>query len=149
MIANSKKVKNDKDVYIDLPFEDWKKVESSKNYITTPRLVHNKFYELLCNGDIYNSRIKMNDKEGIIRFQYENKNLIIYNPDYHIVNKTIEVLNNGLDEVKYKFENQRIHTLAREYLDKEFGGIPKSSFNKSGNNIFHSDFIKNTVFNGV
>jgi hypothetical protein len=53
-------------------------------------------------------------------------------------------LNDGLDEVKYKFENQRIHTLAREYLDTEFGGIPKSSFNKSGNHIFHSDFIKNT-----
>jgi hypothetical protein len=148
MIANSKQNVSDKDVYVDLLFEDWTKVEKSKIYITTPGLVHNKFYQLLCGGDIYNCRIKMNDKEGIIRFQYENKNLIIYNPDYHIVNKTIQVLNNGLDEVKYKFENQRIHTLAREYLDKEFGGIPKSSFNKSGNHIFHSDFIKNTVFNG-
>ena len=114
MIANSKQNVSDKDVYVDLPFEDWAKVEKSKIYITTPRLVYNEFYQLLCGGDIYNCRIKMNDKEGIIRFQYENKNLIIYNPDYHIVNKTIQVLNNGLDEVKYKFENQRIHTLATE-----------------------------------
>jgi hypothetical protein len=77
MIANSKKLVSDKDVYVDLPFEDWAKVEKSKIYITTPRLVHETFYKLLCGGDIYNSRIKMNDKEGIVRFQYENKILLL------------------------------------------------------------------------
>ena len=35
----------------------------------------------------------MNEKEGIVKFQYENKNTIIYNPDYYKVNKTITVLN--------------------------------------------------------
>ena len=42
-------------------------------YITTPRLVHNTFYKLLCAGDVYNSKIKMSEKEGIVRFQYSNK----------------------------------------------------------------------------
>jgi hypothetical protein len=49
-------------------------------------------------------------KEGIVRFQHEKKNSIIFNPYYHIVNKTIETLGD-----KYTFKNQRIHTLAREY----------------------------------
>ncbi len=34
----------------------------------------------------------MNDKEGIVKFQHENENVIIYNPDYHIVNTTIKTL---------------------------------------------------------
>ena len=34
----------------------------------------------------------MNDREGIVKFQHENKNVIIYNPDYHIVNTTIKTL---------------------------------------------------------
>ena len=66
----------------------------------------------------------MNDKEGLVKFQRENKNIIIYNPDYHIVNNTIKILGD-----KYTFKNQRIHTLAREYLDNEFGGLPTSFMN--------------------
>ena len=46
----------------------------------------------------------MNEKEGIVKFQYENKNIIIYNPDYHIVNKTITTLNTREIELKYTFE---------------------------------------------
>ena len=62
----------------------------------------------------------MNNKEGIVEFQYENKNLIIFNSDYHILNNTIKTLGD-----KYTFKNQRIPTLAREYLDT--GCVPSSS----------------------
>ena len=54
----------------------------------------------------------MNEREGIVKFQHENKNIIIYNPDYYIVNKTITALNTREIELKYTFKNQRIHTLA-------------------------------------
>ncbi len=73
LIANTKKIKEEKNEYVDLPFEEWGNVEKSKIYITTPRLVHNTFYKLLCAGDVYNSKIKMSEKEGIVRFQYNNK----------------------------------------------------------------------------
>ena len=33
-------------------------------------------------------------------------------------------------------------------LEKEFGGYQTSTMNKLGDEIFHSDFIRNTVFNG-
>jgi hypothetical protein len=74
----------------------------------------------------------MSENEGIVQFKYENGNIIIYNPDIHSVIETIKVLNKN-DDVefieddvntsndKYVFKNQRFHTLAREYLDKEFG----------------------------
>ncbi len=66
--------------------------------------------------------------------------MIIYNPDINAVIETIKLLNKN-DDVefieddvdtsnnKYVFKNQRSHTLAREYLDKEFGGVPTSTFN--------------------
>ena len=85
----------------------------------------------------------MNEKEGIVRFQYENKNTIIFNPDYHIVNKTIATLGD-----KYTFKNQRFHSLAKEYLDAEFGGLPMSSMNSSGDKMFHSEWMRNCQFNG-
>jgi hypothetical protein len=33
-------------------------------------------------------------------------------------------------------------------MNNEFGGIPFSIMNKSGDEIFHSEFIKNHAFNG-
>ena len=100
----------------------------------------------------------MSEKEGITRFKYENGNMIIFNPDINAVIETIKTLNKNDDvEVvddadisnnKYVFKNQRIHTLAREYLDKEFGGVPSSTFNTTGDYIFHSDFIKSHAFVG-
>ena len=85
--------------------------------------------------------------------------MIVYNPDVKAVIETIKVLNKN-DEVefieddvdisnnKYVFKNQRIHTLAREYLDKEFGGVPSSTFNTTGDYIFHSEFIRHHAFSG-
>ncbi len=66
-----------------------------------------------------------------------------YNPDYHIVNKTIDTLGE-----KYIFKNQRIQTLARKYFDNEFSGLPMSSMNSSGDKVFHSEHIRNCQFNG-
>ncbi len=85
--------------------------------------------------------------------------MIIYNPDIHLVIKTIQILNKDLDvefiedeeenkSNKYVFKNQRIHTLAREYLDKEFGGVPTSTFNTTGDYILHSEFIRHHAFSG-
>ena len=104
----------------------------------------------------------MSEKEGITRFKYENGNMIIFNPDINAVIDTIKILNKtddievvegdeseqNISNNKYVFKNQRIHTLAREYLDKEFGGVPSSAFNTTGDYIFHSDFIKSHAFVG-
>ncbi len=81
--------------------------------------------------------IRMSEKEGIVQFKYENGNMIIYHPDIDAVIETIKVLNKNDDELikdddeKKSNKNQRIHTLTHEYLDKEFGGVPTSTFNTS------------------
>ena len=41
-----------------------------------------------------------------------------------------------------------INTLAREYLDNEFGGIPIWSMDSNGDKLFHSEFMRNCQFNG-
>ena len=150
LLSKERKIKDKtpKGVIVDLPFNDWLTVSDTKIFITTPRLVHDTFYKLIIQGDIYNGQVKMNEKEGIIKFQYENKNIIIYNPDYHKVNETITALNTRNSETTYTFKNQRIYTLASEYFDNEFGGLPKSSMNSLGDNLFHSEFIRNCQFNG-
>ena len=142
-----KEVKEEK-IIVDLPFEQWKDHKETKIYITEPRLVHNKFYELCSLGEVYNGGLKMNDHEGITRFYYENKNVIIFNPDYVEVNRIINILNVDKKEDLYKFSNQRLHFLARQFYDNEFGGIQKSTMNDSGNFIFHSEYISNIAFNG-
>jgi hypothetical protein len=129
---------------VDLPFEQWNEVSNNKIYITKQRLVHDTFYKLLCKGDVYNNKLKMSEGEGVKRFQHENGNTIIYNPDYYDVQATLK----NLDATKYAFNNQRINTLAKEVLDKEFGGLPESAMNQQGDDVFHSDFIRNCQFNG-
>jgi hypothetical protein len=150
-----------KDLIIDTPFENWINYNKTNIYISENRIVHNNFYKLACAGDVWNVGIRMSEKEGIVQFKYENGNMIIYNPDIHSVIETIKVLNKN-DDVefieddnnkdisnnKYVFKNQRIHTLAREYLDKEFGGVPTSTFNTTGDYIFHSEFIRQHAFSG-
>jgi len=125
-------------------------------HITDNRVIHNTFYKLACAGDVYNVGFKMSKKGGITRFKYENGNMIIFNPDINAVIDTIKILNKtdnvevvegdeseqDISNNKYVFKNQRIHTLAREYLDKEFGGVPSSTFNTAGDYIFHSDLLK-------
>ena len=150
LLSKERKIedKAPKEIKVDLPFDDWKTVENTNIIITVPRLVHDTFYKLIIQGDIYNGKVKINEKEGIVKFKYENKNTIIYNPDYHIVNKTIATLNARDTQQKYEFKNQRLQTLACEYFDNEFGGLPKSSMNESGDKLFHSEFIRNCQFNG-
>ena len=90
----------------------------------------------------------MSDKEGVVRFQYNNKNVIIFNPDYHVVKKTINNMNEGVENPKYSFNGQRLHMIAREVLDKDFGGVPHSTMNKSGHFIFilnSSEIVNLTV----
>ncbi|MFN9108606.1 MAG: hypothetical protein ACK5XN_00795, partial [Bacteroidota bacterium] len=90
----------------------------------------------------------MNEKDGIVKFGYES-NTIIYNPDYHKVIKTIETLNNreGVSH-KYMFSGQKLDSLAKQLLEKEFGSISQSTMNKKGDEIFQSEFIRNCQFNG-
>ena len=76
-----KESKNDKEHKVDIPFEQWGEGEKLNIYITKNREVNDQFYKLICSGHIYNYNIKSSEKEGIIRFTYENKNNIIYNPD--------------------------------------------------------------------
>ena len=89
-------------------------------------------------------------KEGIVKLTYGNKNMIIYNTDYHIVHKTVDTLNSRSDDlaIKYTFKNQRMSKSAMQCFGKEFGSITLSTMNKSGDYIFHSEFIRNRQFNG-
>ena len=68
--------KTQKGVVADLPINNWMTFKC-KIFITVPRLVHDTFYKLIIQGDIYNGQVKMNEKEGIVKFQHENKNIII------------------------------------------------------------------------
>ena len=129
-------------IEVDLPFNMWDTVSDTTIFITQNRVVHDIFYKLACEGEVYNKKLKMNEKEGIVRFMYKT-NTIIYNPDYHAVNTTIARLGE-----KYTFKNQRLNSLAKEYFEKEFGGITESTMNKQGDEIFHSDAIRNCMFNG-
>ena len=65
-----------------------------------------------------------------------------------MVNKTIENLNNRNIDIKYKFQNQKMSTLAMEFLNKEFSNLPLSSMNESGDYVFSCDYIRNCQFNG-
>ena len=68
-------------------------IKKTNIYVSDDRLVHNSFYKLACAGDVWNVRIRMSEKEGIVQFKYENGNMIILNPDIHSVIETIKVLN--------------------------------------------------------
>ena len=46
-------IKHKKGVAVDLPFNDWMTVSNTKIFITVPRLVHDTFYKLIIQGDIY------------------------------------------------------------------------------------------------
>ena len=142
------KNKTERDIKVDIPFEEWGEGENINIYITGQRVVNNAFYKLICDGEVYNNGIKSCEKDGIIKFTYKNKNKIIYNPDYYMVNTTIENLNNRNIDIKYKFENQKMSTLAMDFLKKEFCNLPLSNMNESGDYIFNSDYIRNCQFNG-
>ena len=60
---------------------------------------------------------------------------------------TIENLNNRNVDVKYKFQNRKMSTLAMEFLKKEFSSLPLSKMNESGDNTFNCDYIRNCQFN--
>jgi hypothetical protein len=109
------KNKSERKIKVDIPFEEWGDGESINIYITGQRVVNNTFYKLICDGEVYNNGVKSCEKDGIIKFTYKNKNKIIYNPDYHMVNITTENLNNRQIDIKYKFENQRLSTLAMDF----------------------------------
>jgi hypothetical protein len=144
----AKKSKNEREIKVDIPFEDWDKGTNINIFITEKRKVNDTFYKLICDGKVYNSGIKSCDNEGIIKFTYENKNKIIYNPDYYMVNTTIENLNARNVEFKYKFQNQKMSTLAMEFLKNEYFSLPLSNMNESGDYIFNCDYIRNCQFNG-
>jgi hypothetical protein len=142
------KNKTERDIKVDIPFEEWGNGENINIYITGQRVVNNTFYKLICDGEVYNNGIKLCEKDGIIKFTYLNNNKIIYNPDYYMVNKTIENLNNRNIDIMYKFENQKMSTLAMDFLKKEFCNLPLSNMNESGDYIFSCDYIRNCQFNG-
>ena len=143
-----KESKKERQIKVDIPFEEWDKDENINIYITEKRVVNDTFYKLICDGKIYNNGIKSCEHDGIIKFTYENKNKIIFNPDYHMVNKTIENLNNRDSEIKYEFKNQKMSTLAMEFLKNEFCSLPLSNMNESGDYIFNCEYIRNCQFNG-
>ncbi len=110
--------------------------------------MNNTFYKLICESKVYNNGIKSCEKDGIIQFTYENGNRTIYHSDYHMVVKTIDVLNDRDTEIKYKFRNQKMSTLAIIFFLKVFCNLPISRMNESGDFTFSSDYIRNCQFNG-
>jgi hypothetical protein len=145
LMAKQRDIKQSKrEMAVDLSVKQMNKVEKTNIYITESGRVNQLFYDFLCQGDVYNNKLKMNDGEGVVRFEYKKNNMIIFNPDYHEVMTTLT----KLDPELYQFKNQRLNTLAKEVLDKQFGGYPLSTMNKAGDDIFHSDLIRNCQFNG-
>jgi hypothetical protein len=67
------KNKNERDIKVDIPFEEWGEGENINIYITGQRVVNNTFYKLICDGEVYNNGIKLCEKDGIIKFTYKNK----------------------------------------------------------------------------
>ncbi len=67
------------------------------------------------------------------------------NVGYRIINYDVEFIedsdNKDISNNNYVFKNQRIHTLARKYLDKEFGGVPTSTFNTTGEYTVHDIIV--------
>ncbi len=100
-------------------------------YKTGQRVVKTTFYKSICDGEVYNVGIKSCEYDGIIKFTYKNKSKIIYHPDYYMVNKTFEKLNNRNIDNKYNFQNQIMSTLAMDLLIIEFSNLPLSNMNES------------------
>jgi hypothetical protein len=67
------KNKSERDIRVDIPFEEWGEGENTNIYITGQRVVNNTFYKLICDGKVYNNGVKSCEKDGIIKFTYENK----------------------------------------------------------------------------
>jgi len=44
-------------------------------------MYYSRLEKFIIQGNVYNGQVKMTEKEGIVKYQYENKNTIIYNPD--------------------------------------------------------------------
>ncbi len=65
-----------------------------------------------------------------------------------MVNKTIENLNNRNIDMKYTFQNQKMSTLAMDFVKNKFSNSPLSNMNESGDYIFSCDYIRNCQFNG-
>jgi hypothetical protein len=53
--------------------------------------------------------------------------------------RLIHVLNDRDIEIKYKFQNKKMSTLAMEFKKKEYCNLPLSSMNQSGDYISSSD----------
>ena len=65
-----------------------------------------------------------------------------------MVNKTIENLNDKNIDIIYKFENQKISTLAMDSKTKEFCNSPLSNMNESGDYVLNCAYIRNCQING-
>ncbi len=110
------KNKTEREIKVDIPFEEWGDCENINICITGQRVVNNTVYKLICESKVYNHGKKSCDENGIIKFTYDNKNKMIYNPNYHMINNTIENLNNRNIDVKLKFQYQKMSTLAMDFL---------------------------------
>ena len=56
------KNKTERDIKVDIPFEEWGNGENTNIYITGQRVVNNTFYKLICDGEVYNNGIKSCEK---------------------------------------------------------------------------------------
>ena len=146
--ANKNKNKSEREIKVDISFILWDEDKDVNTYISKQRVVNNAFYKLICDGEVYNVGVKSCEKDGIIKFTYKNNNKIIYNPDYYMVNKTIKILNKGNIDILYIFQNQKMSTLAMEFLKNKFSSLPLSGMNESGDYIFNCDYTRNCQFNG-
>ncbi len=69
----SKKHDDERDVIkVDIPFEEWDKVDCVTIYIKGQRVVNNAFDELICEGKVYNDGVQSCEKDGIIQLLMKN-----------------------------------------------------------------------------
>ena len=79
------------------------------------------------------------------KFTYGNKSKFLHNPDYHMINTTTENLNNKNIDIKFKFQNKKMSTLAMDFLKNEFsyfGNLLLSNMNKLEDYVFSCDYIR-------
>jgi predicted GIY-YIG superfamily endonuclease len=118
-------------------------------YITKEGQVQDDFYDEIRNGDIYSTHVKVEQINKINRVtQYKKKNTLIReNSQVNDVLEVIDILNENSEE-PYTFKNQKLHGLAMEYYERNYGH-KQSMLSPLIEQMFNSKLAQNKIFDEV